>query len=758
MKMKHEQAILFPPYLLDTANACLQKGGQEIVLRPKTFAVLHYLVTHPDQLVTKEDLLAAVWPDTYVSAAMPKICIGEIRHALNDNPKTPQFIETVSRRGYRFIAPLTHQPVLSPEFRVPSVQPLPPSLVGREAELEQLYSWLEKAWQGERQVIFVTGEAGIGKTTVVDAFVERVSANEDLRIIRGQCLEHYGVGEAYMPVLEALGRLCREPGGEDIVDLLAQHAPNWLVQMPSLLDAAALVELQRRGTGAATDRMLREMAETMEVLTAQRPLVLVLEDLQWSDVSTLELLSSLARRREPARLVMIGTFRPVEIVQNGHPLKGIKQELQTHQRCEELALEFLTQAAVGAYLGARFAERQLPGGLAQVIHHRTDGNPLFMVNVTDYLVGQGVLRQVEEQWTLTQGLEDIEVGVPENLWQMLEKQLAGLSREAQKILEAGSVGGIEFSAAAIAAGLERDVESVEEQCERLVRQGQLLQARDIAEWPDGTVSAQYRFIHGLYQEVLYTRVVGRRRVRLHQRIGERLEDAYGKQASEIAAELAMHFEVGRDPGRAVRYLRKAAENALRRSANQEAIIHLNKGLELLKTLPDTPQRAQQELTLLMALGLPLMTTKGYAAPEVESAYTRARELCQQMGEAPQLFSVLGGLRAFYSMRAEFLTAHDLSQQIFGLSQRLQDPAHLLWGHQALGDSSLWLGEVAVASTHLEQGLAFYRFQKDSLPAFRSAHDPSDMPVCGCHSLVVAGLSRSSPGESPRDVQPSPGAG
>ncbi|MBI3304075.1 MAG: ATP-binding protein [Deltaproteobacteria bacterium] len=197
-------------------------------------------------------------------------------------------------------------------------------MVGREAELSQLYRWLEKVLEGERQIIFVTGEPGIGKTTVVEAFLQQIAAERDIWIGRGQCIEHYGAGEAYLPVLEALGRLCREPGGQFLIELLSQQAPTWLVQMPALLRATELETLQRKTRGATREGMLRELAEAVEALTAEWPLVLWLEDLQWSDVSTLDWLAFVGRRRERARLLVIGTYRPVEVIVSGHPLKGVK--------------------------------------------------------------------------------------------------------------------------------------------------------------------------------------------------------------------------------------------------------------------------------------------------------------------------------------------------------------------------------------------------------------------------------------------------
>jgi len=195
--------------------------------------------------------------------------------------------------------------------------------VGRESDLAQLHQWFNKALRGERQVVFVTGEPGIGKTTVVETFLGQVAGEEELWIGRGQCVEHYGVGEAYLPVLEALGRLCREEDGKEVVALLRHQAPTWLVQMPAFLSTAELEELQRRTAGVTRERMLRELAEALEALTAERALILRLEDLHWSDYSTLDLLAVLARRQERARLLIVGTYRPVEVLTCDHPLKGV---------------------------------------------------------------------------------------------------------------------------------------------------------------------------------------------------------------------------------------------------------------------------------------------------------------------------------------------------------------------------------------------------------------------------------------------------
>ncbi len=247
---------------LDLANACVWRGEQAIKLTPTAFALLHYLATHPGRLITKDELLEAVWPQTTVTEGVLTTHVRQIRRALGDEAKAPRYIETVHRRGYRWIAAVqsstfklqSSKPAPAPSFQSPA-----PSFVGREVELAQLHAWLEKALSGERQFVFVTGEAGIGKAMVVQVFVASLGAKSNLWIGRGQWIGAYGAGEAYLPVLEALGRLCREPGGGHLIEFLGQHAPTWLVQMPALLNATDLEALQRKTQGATRERMLGSM-------------------------------------------------------------------------------------------------------------------------------------------------------------------------------------------------------------------------------------------------------------------------------------------------------------------------------------------------------------------------------------------------------------------------------------------------------------------------------------------------------------------
>jgi len=728
--VRDSQILIFEPFRLDVADERLWCGENVIHLTNKAFSVLRYLAEHPAQLVTKDELLDAVWPGTNVSEAAMTVCIRELRQALEDDVQAPRFIETVRGRGYRFVARVTIAD-RSPTTRraAAAVRPAPGSLptgppsvvyppvplVGREAELARLHQWFAAALEGARRIGFIVGEAGIGKTSLVDAFVAQVGREDALWIGHGQCVDQYGAGEAYLPLLEALGRMCREPEGGHLLALLRQLAPSWLLQMPALQREAERAAPDRPGNGTTQVRMLRELAETVEQLTSERPLLLVLEDLHWSDASTLAWLSYIARRREAARLLVLGTYRPVDAIVADHPLRPLAQELKGRGQCEELLLDYLSEEAVAAYLAMRSPGREIPDGLAQMLHQRTYGNPLFLVTLVDTLVREGKLVGSSAGWELPEGLEAVSVGVPEDLRRLIELHLEKVSPEDQTILEVASVAGAEFPAAAVAAGVDLETETVEERCETLSRRAQFVRSIGSEAWPDGTVAGRYGFLHALHQEVLYNRIPAGQRMRWHRRIGMRLEAGHGESSREIAAELAEHFVRGRDAPRAVRYLQHAGEIARQRSAYQEAIVHLTRGLEVLRMLPDTVERVRQELDLQTTLGLTYMAAKGYAAPEVGTAYNRALMLCRQLDDAARLGRVLGGSWIFHLARAEFHMARETAEQMLALGRKTEDPVILGPAHHGVGQVLFHTGEFGPARENLEQAFALFTRQMLSSP-------------------------------------------
>ncbi len=512
----------FPPFRLDKVNECLwrnrENGDDErIRLTPKAFAVLQYLVEHAGRLITQGELLDAVWTDTFVQPEVLKSQILDVRHALGDDPKNPRFIETLPRRGYQFIAPVgdVSAPLeLGNESRSQTI-------VGRNTQLNELRNCLQRSLANQRQIVFVSGETGIGKTTVVDEFARLVAADfSSVRVARGQCVEGYGSKEAYYPMLEALSQMCSGSGGDKVVQTLTAHAPTWLVQFPAHLRREQREMLQREFVGATRERMLREICDVLEIISADKPVLLVFEDLHWADPSTVDLISALARRRGTGQLMLMGTYRPVDVTLAQHPLKTVKQDLLVHQLCREIELEPLTEAEVAEYLAIEAPGVALPEGLAALIYRHSEGNPLFMIAALGHMRGRGLIAVENGTWQIKVPLESIHLEAPESLRQMIELQIEKLSAEERRVLELASVTGVSFTANPNALGTGVDQDNFENTCEDLSRRQHMVRRAGSRQFPEGTIFQCYEFVHALYREVFYRRQAPAQRARLRLHIGK----------------------------------------------------------------------------------------------------------------------------------------------------------------------------------------------------------------------------------------------
>ncbi len=357
--------------------------------------------------------------------------------------------------------------------------------------------------------------------------------------------------------------------------------------------------------------------------------------------------------------------------------------------------------------------KALPAEVVQQLVTKTDGVPLFVEELTKIVLDSGLLKEGDRHYELTGPL--LPIAIPSTLQDSLMARLDRLGT-VKEVAQLGATLGREFTYELLEAVSPLDEVTMQKGLDKLV-ETELLYQRGL---PPQT---RYFFKHALIQEAAYQSLLKSKRQQYHQKIAQVLEERFPENA-EIQPELLAHHctEAGLKE-QAIIYWQKAGQRAVQRSANIEAISHLTKGLELLKTLPDTPDRTQQELTLQIALGAPLRITKGFASPEVERVYDRARELSKQIGETPQLFSVLRGLGGFYIARAEFQTAHKLGEQCLRLAQSMQDPALLLHAHYLLGATLFCLGDIALAREHVEQGIALYNPKQHSLHTLLYGQDP-----------------------------------
>jgi len=710
--------LTFGPYRLEGPDGLLWRRGRVVPLPPKATCVLWALVSRAGQLVTKQTLLELGWPDTAVGEAVLTVSIRALREVLDDDRRQPRYIETVHRRGYRFVARVDagageQAPPTAPAAATPPSVPVneapapsPNACVGRGAELARLRQAFEAAGRGHRQMIFVAGDPGIGKTSLIDAFVAELRRGQTIRVGRGQCVEQYGAGEAYLPLLEVLVGLGVGPGAAEVVAGLRQHAPTWLAQLPALLPRAERDALRRQVEGFTRPRMLGELADLADALAAACPMVWVLEDLHWSDTSTVEALAIIARRRVRAPLLVIGSYRPVELILRQHPLKAAKEELRGHGQCAEIVLGPLSDAAVADYLTRRAPGASAPPDVTAFVQRRTQGHPLFMATLADHLVAEGMLAAVAAP-ARGDRLAAMADEIPEEVQAFIGAQVERLSPRERTILEAASAAGTRFRAASVAAALDGPAAEIEAACDALAERGQFLEDCGVDEWPDGTTSSEYQFRHALYHAALYRRIGSGRQARLHRAIGLQLEKVWGDRAPEMAAELALHFEWGRDVERAVGYRRQAATNALQRWAYPEALDHVARGLDLIGTDASASDQRAQERELQILRGSVLIATQGPASPDVARAFDRARELCQPGEDSSQLFTVLRGQWISHCSRGQLRLARGLGQELQSLGQHKNDAAVLVEAYRALCGVSIHMGEPEVALAHAEQGVALY---------------------------------------------------
>ncbi len=588
----------FPPFRLDTVNECLwrraEAGDQRIPLTPKAFAVLRYLAERAGTLVTQDELLNAVWANMCVQPEVLKSQILDIRRCLGDHPRDPQFIETLPRRGYRFIGSLAENPRAGSKLNIEHALP---KLVGRDGALLRLGESLERALRCEAQIVFVSGDAGIGKTALVDQFQHWLAAEgSSIRLGRGQCIEGYAGTEAYYPMLEALGQLCAEPDGSSVVQILCVRAPTWLVQFPALLKHEQREMLQGEIRGATRERMLREISDALTAIASDRPLLLIFEDLHRADPSTVDLISALARRRQSARLMLVGTYQPAEAAIANHPLRALVRELTLHRLCQEIALAPLDEANIADYLAETFGDSMLPDGFAGLIYRYTAGNPMFLMTILDDLRERKLIKQIGPE-ALAAPPQTIEFRAPESLRQMIELRIGRLSEQERRILEAASAVGDTFSTLVCAEAANIGPETCETLFDTLSRRHQMVRPAGSAEFPDGTVSECFEFMHAMYREVLYQRQATGRRAKLHRSIGELMAALYALDNDDIVPELAHHFERSGDWSRAIQYLMRAADVAGRRFGPRQAAKTLEHALELVNNLPHA-SRAVQEMLIL----------------------------------------------------------------------------------------------------------------------------------------------------------------
>ena len=578
-------------------------------------------------------------------------------------------------------------------------------LVGREQEVGLLRERWAQVTDGMGQVVLLSGEAGIGKSRLVQVLQEYVATEPQAWLTPCQCSPYYQHTALY-PMIDLLERVVlrfeREESPPQKLRKLEGHLVQYGLPLAEAVPLfAALLSLPLTAAYAPlTMSPEQQKQQTLHAfltillrIAAQQPVLFVMEDLHWVDPTTLELLSLLVDQGPTARILALLTFRP----DFSPPWTG-------RSHLTQVTLSRLPRRQAAEMTGRVAHGKALPAEVVEQIVAKTDGVPLFVEELTKMVLESGLLQEREERYALTGPLPPL--AIPTTLHDSLMARLDRLAT-VKGLAQLGATLGREFSYALLQAVSPWDEETLQQGLHQLVV-AEFLYQRGLP--PQAT----YLFKHTLIQEAAYQSLLKSTRQQYHQRIAQVLEAQFPDTAETQPELLAYHYTEAGLNEQAIGYWQRAGRRAIERSAHVEAISHLTRGLEVLTTVPDTPERLQQELDLQMTLGAAWAQTRGWAASEVGQAYARARELCQRLGEPPQLPVVLLGQFFLCMQRAEWQTARELGEHLLTLAQRQSDPVLLLAAHTALGVSLFFRGEVAAAHAHFAQGSALY------VPAYHRA--------------------------------------
>jgi len=690
---------------------------------------------------------------------------------IEPSPETQQLYESIRQRASQRVSrPVTN--ISTPAVQKPAfleldqtLQVEEPTIVAREPQLSQLDNQLNLVLNGQGRVFFITGEAGSGKTALIQEFTRRAQdANTDLVVASGNCNAHTGIGDPYLPFREILellsgdvearweaGAISKEHThrlwnlspvtaqallecGSDLVDTF--------VPGPALVDRAnayttagadwlnhlrAIVERNKTASMIPNPQqsdLFEQYTKVLQTLARQAPLVLVVDDLQWADTGSVGLLFHLGRHLAGNRILVLGAYRSEEVAMGRdgarHPLEPVINEFQRQFGVIEVSLgQADSREFVEAFLDS---EPNLLGNpFRQMLFQQTRGQPLFTIELLRGMQERGdVIQNKVGQWM--EGPELDWETLPARVEAVIAERIERLPQQLRAALQVASVEGEEFSAEVVARVLGIDERKVvHELSSELDRRHRLVRAQAIARLGEQRIS-RYRFRHYMFQKYLYEKLDTVERAYLHEDIGNVMEQLYGDQVQEttaIAVQLAWHYQEANIDEKAAYYLHQAGEKAVQLSAYQEGQAHLRRGLAILQNLPESPKRDELELALQLSLG---KAVTGMPSLDWKKAYSRARELCQQLGKTSLLCRVLGELSIYDYVRAEYYRARELEYEALELAQQAGDPLMVALSHWYLGFVAFALGEFSTARDHLKQTIAFYDPTKhhDSLVLLRGS--------------------------------------
>lgn len=724
--------ICFGPFRLDLERGDLRYREQEVRLRRKAWGVLTYLAQRPGLTVSHREILDALWPGTAVTPNALGTTIWELRKALGTFDATVEYIQTVPRRGFRFLA---HQPLLdAPPPPEPALHREAAALIGRREELGQLMTAWSRALAGQRQVVLIGGLPGVGKTTIASAAVECIRATHDGTIPfgRGQCLSLQGEAEPYLSILEVIEQLAGQFEEATFVELASRVAPTWLAQLPALLPALELDQLRRSLAASGAQRLLHDAVRLLENLALKAPLLLWLEDLQWADAATVDLLVAIAERTVPSRLMIVGTYRPIEAVLSSHPITAAVRSLCAHGKVAIIEVDGWPVSAVEQYLERRFDNAAITAALAARIERHTNGNPLYVQEVADHLVRTDYLCWHDGRWTFAPGTQPGDWSLPDRFQKIVGSWLARQPAVVSEVLGAASLIEGDFTVQEVAAATRRAELEVDTALSEVARSTRLIESIGVGRWPDLTMTQTYRFAHALYQRAVAEGVAPLRGRAWHQGIAERLEAGFQAQSGKVAARLAAHFHAAGDDAKSIDYLEVAAATDAARYAYAEARSCLIRVIEALQQFPPTNECRSRLARRRLDCAHVITIMKGIPDPEAKQLFQQAAHSVGKDGDELVRFRALIGLMSSFGYGGQLARAMEVGTELIDLAEnsrlKLEPAAHVF---VAMTESGL--GKTKQAYQRVARVLAMEA--EPNIPAMWDLHVGGTLLIAFCGALL-----------------------
>jgi DNA-binding winged helix-turn-helix (wHTH) protein/tetratricopeptide (TPR) repeat protein len=706
------RAVRFGNFLADLHTGELYKDSEKVTLQEQPFKILGLLLRRAGEVVTRDELREKLWPtDTFVDFNHGiNVAIAKIRGALGESSEHPKFLETVGQRGYRFLVaaePVSNRSAFRSVWSSKGGVSFASQShsVGREKERAELAKAFETADGGRGLLVSVAGEPGIGKTTLVQDFLSQLeSSGKKFSLAIGRCSQRLAGEEAYLPFVEALDSLVRQ-GGKALLQKLRTIAPSWYVQLFPLSEADPVDAQLREHVGTTTqEKTKRELAAFLFEISRRTPLLLFLDDVHWADPSTIDFLAYLATKFDQTRVLVIATYRPSELLLSNHPFLALKRDLQVHALAREIEVEFLSLQDVETYIGLEFPQNSFPREFPALIQSRTEGNPLFMVDFLRYLRDLKLIDKSDSEstWRLAASMPELSRDFPRSITSVIERKFEQLGARELEVLTAAAVQGYETNSAVLALALQADAAEIEEVLDHLDRLHALVKRINEDELPAGSLTVRYRFVHVLYQNSLYASLTPTRRAVLSSAIARGLEQLYCDRMPTVAPQLAFLYETARDADHSSLFFVMAAQNAARVFANQEAVSLARRGLKQLSKLHESPVRARRELDLQVTLAFALLWTQGYASPEAGVNMTRARELCETIGDAASLLPVIVGLWTYYLCKGDLTSAREIAERLSSISGGVSDSSLILGARATLAFTLQHQGELVASRRQFEE--------------------------------------------------------